>query len=99
MPEIPFYFQTNKNKEKDTMERNIEVLPLITSAFLRFTNNVFNVSLLQIFGLYLKINMKEKEKSFVFFTSVSLIKTLIYLDHGTQRRVKASSNFCDGVFL
>ena len=49
------------------MERNIEVLPLITSAFLRFTNNVFNVSFLRNFGLDLKINMKEKRKSFVLF--------------------------------
>ena len=49
------------------MKRNIEVLPLITSAFLRLTNNVFNVSFRRNFGLYLKINMKEKEKSFVLF--------------------------------
>ena len=49
------------------MKRNIEVLPLFTSAFLRLTNNVFNVSFRRNFGLYLKINMKEKEKSFVLF--------------------------------
>ena len=49
------------------MKRNIEVLLLITSAFLRLTNNVFNVSFRRNFGLYLKINMKEKEKSFVLF--------------------------------
>ena len=49
------------------MERNIEVLPLITSAFLRFTNDVFNVSFLQFLGLYLKKNMNEKDKSFVLF--------------------------------